>query len=47
MLLKSLTLSHFLSFGPKPQRVELLPLNVMIGPWWLLKKRRAPRHSPA
>lgn len=32
MLLKSITLTNFLSFGDSTQAVELRPLNVVIGP---------------
>ena len=32
MLLKSLSLANFLSFGPSPRTVDFLPLNVVIGP---------------
>lgn len=32
MLLKSIRLTNFLSFGPSPEEVELRPLNVVIGP---------------
>ena len=32
MLLKSLSLANFLSFGPSPRTVDFLPLTVVIGP---------------